>query len=108
MKSIFDGSTCPECNAKIKKNVEIEKNKNGVWSHAACLDDGGLTKGEQKTIESAKVDAPPPEPADMEEDPYKHCILGCVRAAEFFKSIDYPKELWNLSTIWNTERIKKK
>jgi len=103
MKSIYDTSTCPECDAKIKKNVEIEKNKNGVWSHAACLE----TETTQTQIVSAGPEVKVVHPDD-EVDVYKECLEGCVRAAEFFKSIDYPKEMWNLSTIWNCERIKKK
>jgi len=104
MKSIYDTSTCPECNGKIGKGVEINKNSKGQWSHAACIE----TQTVQKEIVSDTKPVIEVVHPDEEVDPYKSCIDGCVRAAEFFKSIDYPKELWNLSTIWNTERIKKK
>ncbi len=106
MKSIDDPSTCTACNQKIDKGVEIEKNDAGKWVHSVCP---GSTL--QSTAEPAPQEAIISDsPIEIVEnvDPYKDCILGCVRAAEFFKSIDYPKELWNLSTIWNTERIKKK
>jgi len=104
MKSMYDTSTCVNCNERIDKGVEIEKNADGKWVHSVCPKFVGELK--------EKIDSLPPEKLKLEpapeEDRHKDCILGCVRAAEFFKSIDYPKELWNLSTIWNTERIKKK
>jgi len=106
MKSMYDTSTCSNCNEKIEKGVEIEKNAEGKWVHSVC------PKFESKKDSQTQVTVPPkPQQVlhpDDETDIYKNCIEGCVRAAEFFKSIDYPKELWNLSTIWNTERIKKK
>jgi len=110
MKSIFGTSTCPSCGQKIAKGVEIEK-KDGKWVHSVC---DTLAIADKPQTPRPATPQPEQEALDTEwkemqtEDPYKDCILGCVRAAEFFKSIDYPKELWNLSTIWNTERIKKK
>jgi len=112
MKSIYDTSTCVNCSQKIAKGVEIEKNADEKWVHSVCPNGSSpAPKQESPQITQSKGrDTEIDDFDDSKESPdlYKDCILGCVRAAEFFKSIDYPKELWNLSTIWNTERIKKK
>ena len=113
MKSIYDTSTCSNCSQKIAKGVEIEKNKENKWVHSVCP---GPTVAQVEQVQnvglnSKGVDVPQTQEVlhpDDETDIYKNCIEGCVRAAEFFKSIDYPKELWGLTQIWNTERIKKK
>jgi len=104
MKSIYDTSTCSACNQKIAKGVEIEKNKDEKWVHSVCP---GPTVADVEQVMNAPKTQEVLHPDD-EADIYKNCIEACVRAAEFFKSIDYPKELWGLTQIWNTERIKKK
>jgi len=112
MKSIYDTSTCSNCSQKIAKGVEIEKNKDEKWVHSVCPAIGEPIPAQVKQDSPPQVtDSPQPQQVlhpDDEADIYKNCIEGCVRAAEFFKSIDYPKELWGLTQIWNTERIKRK
>ena len=120
MKSMYDTSTCSNCNQKIAKGVEIEKNKDEKWVHSVCpsnkkaeppkgyVDDGEghWVRMEEKPPRTQEVIHPDDEP--VLPNPYKECREACIAAAEFFKSIDYPKDLWGLTQIWNTERIKKK
>jgi len=111
MKSMYDTSTCSACNQKIAKGVEIERNDTGKWVHSVCptVPTSNVNDNNIVNVDKIEVRASQPQEVlhpDDEADIYKNCIEGCVRAAEFFKSIDYPKEMWNLSTIWNCERIK--
>ena len=42
------------------------------------------------------------------EEIYMDAVNAITIYASVCKSIEYPKELWNLSTVWNTERMRRK
>jgi len=44
----------------------------------------------------------------VDAEPFQNEIDAITKYAEVAKSIGYPVELWNLSTIWNCERMQRK
>jgi len=102
MKSKFDGSKCPECQQKIALNVEITKNSKGQWCHDTCVNGKKETVANLEDKEKAELESKArPDKFGAEKE-------VCIAYAAFCKTIDYPKELWNLSAVWNTERIRRK
>jgi len=113
--SKFPDGECKVCGKKWGKGDEIGYIKKEGEKDRVCVDPNCGQSG-PTVADVEQVQNPPQVRANLDEyddgtpipDPYANCIEGCVRAAEFFKSIDYPKELWGLTQIWNTERIKRK
>jgi len=114
MKSQFSGSKCPQCGEVIKTGIEIEK-IDGKWAHAVCdkvkeekplPPNGGIPVDSKvnETAEKSEIGSR----GTFEADPLQAEIDAITKYAEVCSSIGYPKELWNLSTIWNTVTMQTK
>jgi hypothetical protein len=95
-----------ECGKEWGAGAEVgfhkqEGKKDWVCSDSEC----GKPKQETpKTPEPGqeKIDAP------VLGEEFQKEIDAITKYAEVVKSIGYPPEHWNLSTIWNTERMQRK
>jgi len=82
---------------------KVEGKHDWVCSNADC------PKYESNTVHVKSMEeAVPGKTNIVDAEPFQNEIDAITKYAEVCKSIGYPVELWNLSTIWNCERMQRK
>jgi len=87
---------------KAHREKEVTMDSIAVENTQGLMQKDLLLNPPTQTSKTAEVSTQKPE------NRFIDAIDAITVYAEICKSIGYPKELWNLSTVWNTERMKRK